>query len=230
MLSASYEKEFAADMIASIEGTCVYASSGRVVLELNGIGYDICVSELFSQRCEIDRQYRLLTIMQVHDSEVVLYGFATVLEREFFKMLTLISGVGPKLALKVLSRLKPSEIAVCMAEGDVEALKSVPGVGLKTARRMILELQEKISAMAAEFALPDDGHSSGRKRGRTDSGSSAKESKWEVPIAAEAEAVLLSLGCRPEEAEQAIRAALEVEVPETADALVMAAFSQLQGQ
>ncbi len=208
-------------MIASIEGLCVYGGQDRVVLELNGIGYEIFVTESFAARCVIDRHYRLQTLMIVRENEIFLVGFATPLEREFCKLLTTISGIGPKAALKILNKYAPADLAACILANDVDSLKKVPGVGPKTAKRLILELNEKIGAISENMSLDTD---TLRER---QSQKAVKPESSLPPAALEAVAVLIGLGCTDEEAENAVKAALEAGTSADSSDLVMAAVSEL---
>ncbi|MBQ7529297.1 Holliday junction branch migration protein RuvA [bacterium] len=206
-------------MISFVEGLCVYIGKGKVVLENNGLGYDISVTEALADRCTLDRTYRLHTQLVVRDNELELIGFSTPLEREFFKLLTSISGIGPKAALKILSILPPSELSACILEGNVDSLKQVPGVGVKTAKRIILELQEKISQRVDTSSYQEK--SEDRPAGNT-------------PHFAEALDILISLGCRSEEAEGFLKAAQEKisaeGAEESADLLVFRAMGEMGGQ
>ena len=217
-------------MISFVEGKCVYAGKDKVVLEVGGLGYEISVTESFAASCAIDRQYRLQTVMIVRENEISLVGFSRALEREMFKLLTAISGIGPKLAMKILSDLSPADIASCVLDNNFEVLKGVSGVGLKTAKRLILELQGKISAMASELALPEGGQVPAGRRKTEDK---AEEGALSGKIQLEAKALLVSLGCGDDEAEAAIKAALSRfepgQEPESSDKLVMAAMGELGG-
>lgn len=217
-------------MISFVEGKCVYAGKDKVVLEVGGLGYEISVTESFAASCVTDRQYRLQTIMIVRENEISLVGFSRALEREMFKLLTAISGIGPKLAMKILSDLSPADIASCVLDNNFEVLKGVPGVGLKTAKRLILELQGKISAMTSELALPEGGQAPAVRR---KSEEKTEEEALSDKLQIEAKAVLVSLGCGEEEAETAIKAAVSRfepgQEPEGSDILVMAAMGELGG-
>ncbi len=208
-------------MIASLEGLCVYRGQDRVVLEINGIGYEIFVTESFAARCLIDRHYRLQTLMIVRENEIFLVGFATPLEREFCKLLTTISGIGPKAALKILNKYTPADLAACILANDVDSLKKVPGVGSKTAKRLILELNEKIGALSENMALSFDNI----KEGQFSKG--VEPEKNLPPTALEAVSVLVGLGCTFEEAEKAVKTALEAGTAADSSDLVMAAVSEL---
>lgn len=208
-------------MIASLEGLCVYSGQDRVVLEINGIGYEVFVTESFASRCIIDRHYRLQTLMIVRENEIFLVGFTTPLEREFCKLLTTISGIGPKAALKILNKYTPADLAACILENDVDSLKKVPGIGPKTAKRLILELNEKISAMSENMSLDTDSLKDRRSQ------KAAEPESTLPPTALEAVAVLVGLGCTSEEAESAVKAALEAGTAADSSDLVMAAVSEL---
>ena len=209
-------------MIASIEGLCVYSGQDRVVLEVGNIGYEIFVTETFASRCVIDGHYRLQTLMVVRENEIFLVGFATPLEREFCKLLTTISGIGPKAALKILNKYGPADLAACILANDVDSLKKVPGIGPKTAKRLILELNEKIGAMTENMSLSADNVKECRLQKAAEPAASSLP-----PSALEAVAVLVGLGCTSEEAESAVKAALEAGTAADSSDLVMAAVSEL---
>ena len=210
-------------MIASIEGRCVYVGKDRVVLEVGGLGYEVAVTESLARRCKLDERYRWQTVLLVRENELTLIGFATAAEREFFKLLTSISGIGPKVALKVLDRLSPSQLANCVLSNDVQRLKGVPGIGLKVAKRLLLELPEKVSQMASDLALPLD-----LEIENVGSASQSGEAVLEG-IAAEAAALLMTWGCTLEEAQGAVLSAQAQGAGENVQDLVMAAMGQLGG-
>lgn len=210
-------------MIASIEGRCVYVGKDRVVLEVGGLGYEVAVTESLARRCKLDERYRWQTVLLVRENELTLIGFATAAEREFFKLLTSISGIGPKVALKVLDRLSTSQLANCVLSNDVQRLKGVPGIGLKVAKRLLLELPEKVSQMASDLALPLD-----LEIENVGSASQSGEAALEG-IAAEAAALLMTWGCTLEEAQGAVLSAQAQGAGENVQDLVMAAMGQLGG-
>ncbi|MGM9992952.1 MAG: Holliday junction branch migration protein RuvA [Candidatus Bruticola sp.] len=212
-------------MISFIEGLCVYSGQGRVVLEVGGIGCEIFVSEPLAARCAVDKYYRLQTLMVVRDNEIFLVGFSSPLEREFYKLLTSISGIGSKAALKILSQLTPADLASCILADDSKSLVKVPGIGAKTSKRIILELKEKIEEMVKSAALVLDA-SAPREAEQAESKSA--ESALPGP-ALEAVSVLMGLGCSKEEAENAVRAALKHGAEADSSNLVMAAVSELGG-
>jgi len=133
-------------MIAFIKGKIKSKQDGEILLETSaGIGYKIVVSNntLISIGNE-DENCCVYTHMQIRDDVVNLYGFSSIEEKKLFNLLTSVSGVGPKLAMAILSGMKLSEIIVSIAEEDFDSLNKIKGLGKKTAERLILELKEKV--------------------------------------------------------------------------------------
>ena len=134
-------------MISSLEGTVAEKAGDRVVLAVGGVGYELLVpAQSLAKLPPQGRQARLFTRLLVRDEAMVLYGFATQDERSLFDHLITVSGVGPKVALAVLSVLTPDAIRRAVSSGDVAALTLVPGVGKKVAGRVILDLRDKVGA------------------------------------------------------------------------------------
>jgi holliday junction DNA helicase RuvA len=132
-------------VIAFLEGKVVDRSAGRVVVAVGGTGYEVLVpAQTLARLPSPGRMTKLFTRLQIRDEAMVLYGFATVDERSLFEHLVTVTGVGPKMALAVLSVLTPEAFRRAIASGDVTALTLVPGVGKKVAGRMILELKDRI--------------------------------------------------------------------------------------
>lgn len=191
-------------MIAHLRGQIAHSSADHLVIDVNGVGYAVQVPAPLAAACETGREITLSTHMSVREDEMSLYGFATPQEREIFRLLIGISSVGPKLALKVLSALSPAALAAAILEGDVGTLTRISGVGQKTAKRLLLELSEKIGALAPGLAgAAQDGQE-------------------------EAEAVLVSLGCTRQEARQVVREARDtLGEGASVEHLVMAALKVL---
>lgn len=128
-----------------ISGEIVNKNEGIVVIENNGIGYEIRVSmtTLDALPCngEIGKVY---TFLNVREDEMSLYGFATIDEKNMFLKLTEVSGIGPKVALSILSGIRLSDLAVAIKTEDFKLLSTVKGIGKKTAERIVLELKDKI--------------------------------------------------------------------------------------
>ena len=131
-------------MITHISGKLVEKSPTHVVVDCNGIGYFIHISlHTFSQLSD-DEHIKLLTHFQVKEDAQQLYGFATQAEREIFRLLISVSGIGTNTARTMLSSLTPKQVREGIASGDVALIQSVKGIGLKTAQRVIIDLKDKV--------------------------------------------------------------------------------------
>jgi holliday junction DNA helicase RuvA len=131
------------------------ASGGEVVVDVAGVGYRLAVSnETLRQVPAVGKPVTLHSHLIVRDDALQLYGFATEEERDLFLMLLGVQSVGPKVALAVLSGAPPRELLAALAAGDVARFQAVPGIGKRTAERIIVELREK-----AGVTLPDDASS-----------------------------------------------------------------------
>ena len=134
-------------MFAYLIGKIAEVGEGFLVLENNGIGYELQVSSFTLQKfAKTGQEVKLYTYFQVREDGVGLFGFASKEEKNMFVQLLSVSGVGCKAAISVLSGISFSELALCIATGDAKKLTAVKGVGKKTAERIILELKEKVSA------------------------------------------------------------------------------------
>jgi Holliday junction DNA helicase RuvA len=154
-------------MIALISGRVAVRRSDHVVVDCGGVGYRLAVStETLKQVPAVGADVLLHTHLVVRDDALALYGFATEEERELFLMLLGVQTVGPKMALAVLSGAPPRQLLSAVAAGDVTRLKA-PGVGKRTAERIIVELREKVGAV-----LPGDAITVARS---DDPGSQARE-------------------------------------------------------
>ncbi|HET6865755.1 MAG TPA: Holliday junction branch migration protein RuvA [Solirubrobacteraceae bacterium] len=136
-------------MIALVSGTVAVRRGDHVVLDCGGVGYRLSVSaETLRHVPAVGKHALLHTHMVVRDDALLLYGFATEEERELFLMLIAVQSVGPKVALAVLSGGPPRELLKAVAAGDTARLQAAPGVGKRTAERIIVELREKVGATA----------------------------------------------------------------------------------
>ena len=142
-------------MIGYIKGNVLSAIDGVVLIENNGIGYEIICSASVYQKLVEDKKGEVYTYLAVREDGVSLYGFISPEEKNMFLKLISVSGVGPKMGITVLSNMKLSDLAVKIATSDVKGLSSVKGLGKKTAERIILELREKITQdVTAETTNP----------------------------------------------------------------------------
>jgi Holliday junction DNA helicase RuvA len=138
-------------MIAFLEGRLVEALPTQVVVDVRGVGYEVLIPlSSFDALPAPGQTVRLLTHLAVREDAHVLYGFATAAERDLFRLLVnTVSGIGPKLALNILSGMTPAAFRGAVAAGDVKTLSRISGVGRKTAERLVVELRDKVGAAGA---------------------------------------------------------------------------------
>lgn len=148
-------------MISYIKGTLVHRGESCIILETGGIGYQIFVSAGFlSKMPEAGKEMKIFTYMSVKEDGISLFGFLSKEEQEMFLKLLTVGGVGPKGALGFLSQLTPQEIVMAILSADAKTLSKAPGVGKKTAQRVILELKDKCTtedALAVPMEMVDGG-------------------------------------------------------------------------
>ena len=138
-------------MIALVRGEVVSKLPGEVVIETGGVGYRLAVSaNTLDAAPRAGEQGRLFTHLVLRDDAIQLFGFASEAERALFLMLIGVQGVGPKVALAVLSGGTPRELLNAIATGDSARFQAVPGIGKRTAERIIVELREKVAGQAAD--------------------------------------------------------------------------------
>ncbi len=140
-------------MLGYIKGKVLHSSDGTVLLENNGIGYEVLCSGAAYAKLISDGQGEVYTYLQVREDGVSLFGFVSLEEKNMFLKLISVSGVGPKMGITILSSMNINDIAVAIANSDVKKLTAAKGLGKKTAERIILELREKVSAES----LPEKG-------------------------------------------------------------------------
>jgi Holliday junction DNA helicase RuvA len=142
-------------MIASVTGRLEARGANYLILSVGGVGLRVFVPTVHLDRWSRPGQEVMLhTYLHVRESELTLYGFPDAEERSLFEMLISVSGIGPKLALAVLSSLSPNALRAAIAQGRTEMLNRVPGIGDKTARRLIFHLQDKVTLQMGPAAVP----------------------------------------------------------------------------
>ena len=134
-------------MIASLRGTVVARTLDGVVVDVNGVGYRVQTTVRALQKAKGSGEVTLETYLHVREDALQLYGFAEPAERELFEHFLSVSGVGPKVALAILSGSTPADLRRAIALEDTTRFVAIPGIGKKTAERVVLELKEKISAL-----------------------------------------------------------------------------------
>jgi Holliday junction DNA helicase RuvA len=199
-------------MITLLRGRLIEALPTQAIIDVNGVGYEVLIPlSSFDKLPAPGGEVRILTHLAIREDAHVLYGFMTGAERDLFRLLiNNVSGIGPKIALNVLSGMNPVALRGAVANGDVKALSQISGVGKKTAERIVVELRDKIGAAGAWEAS---------SAARALSASDQKVS--------DAVLALMALGFKQPEAHEAIRAAQAILGPEaTIEALVRASLKK----
>ena len=141
-------------MIASLTGRLAAKHPGGVIIDVQGVGYDVLIPlSTYYRLPDSDQSVSLTIHTHVREDAIQLFGFSTQREKDAFLMLLGISGIGPKLALSVISSLSVDDLAAAIRNDDQKALASVPGIGKKSAARLALELKDKIDKLGAAAGL-----------------------------------------------------------------------------
>ena len=150
-------------MIAYIRGTLAEKDTTRAVIEAAGVGYEILIPiSTFERLPREGAETKLLVAHCVREDDEILFGFATPAEKEMFGLLTAVPGVGPKIALAILSGSSVAELSLAVASGNARRLSAIKGVGRKTAEKICLELKDKVNPIAAQAAAGAAGSANGR--------------------------------------------------------------------
>jgi Holliday junction DNA helicase RuvA len=136
-------------MIARLRGRAVGYDAEGLVLDVGGVGYRVLATPAAVRKAEAAEEVALETHLHVREDALVLFGFAGSDERVLFERLLAVSGVGPKVALAIVSAYSPAELRRAIVRDDTALFESIPGIGKKTAQRVVLELREKVSALDA---------------------------------------------------------------------------------
>lgn len=137
-------------MYSYIIGVVTHKEEGKIALENNGIGYEICVSGFTLDSIEYENEpVKIYTYLVVREDEMALYGFSCIEEKNMFLKLISVSGIGPKMAIGILSEISISHLMNAIASEDLKSLCKIKGLGKKTAERLILELKDKVNPMEA---------------------------------------------------------------------------------
>jgi len=199
-------------VIAWLRGSLVDKRVDEVVLNVGGVGYLVYVPlSTYYTLPENGVEVALLIYTHVREDQISLYGFATEAEREWFKHLIRISGIGPRLAINILSGISSEDLKLAIASGDATRLQAIPGIGKKTAARMVVELKELYPALgkgeaSSEAPLPEDA----------------------ATLFSDAVSALTNLGFKPQEASKTVRKILsEGEAPALKD-VIKTALKSLQ--
>lgn len=136
-------------MIAYLKGNLITKSEEYVILEVQGIGYKVYMSKKSIDVLEENKEVKVYTYLKVREDDISLFGFNTNEELHMFELLISVGGIGAKSAIAILSNITPSRFALAVITNEVNTLKKLPGIGAKTAQRIILELKDKIKTEEA---------------------------------------------------------------------------------
>ena len=196
-------------MIAQLRGSVVHADNQIIILDVQGVGYEVLVSlSTFFAVPDVGESVTLHTHFVVREDAQQLYGFAELGERTLFRHLIKVNGVGPKMALAILSGMSASEFALCVHHNDVATLVKLPGVGKKTAERLVIEMRDRLGDIETS-ASPHSAVTSAT-----------------TGIVEEAESALIALGYRPQDAAKMVSRAESNDI-DSAEQLIRAALKSM---
>ncbi|MBO5273802.1 MAG: Holliday junction branch migration protein RuvA [Clostridia bacterium] len=144
-------------MFYYIQGEVAHTEPSCAVIDCGGVGYKLTVSGNTAAKCALGKKMKLFTHLSVREDAVELFGFGDTQELAAFKMLISVSGIGPRAAMSILSQLTPEKFALAVTTGDTKAISKAPGVGAKTAARVVLELKDKIAKDITSASSSADG-------------------------------------------------------------------------
>lgn len=175
-------------MLNYLRGKIIQKNPTNITIDVNGIGYFLNITlNSFERLPDINTEVKIFTILIPREDSILLYGFAEESEKQMFEQLISINGIGPKVAQSILSGIKPNDLKEFIAQGNILALTNIPGVGKKTAERMIVELRDKLAKIPSAIEMTSTGTED---------------------IRIQAFQALITLGYQRQTAEKAIRSAM----------------------
>ncbi|MCD6306989.1 MAG: Holliday junction branch migration protein RuvA [Deltaproteobacteria bacterium] len=161
-------------MIARLAGALLVKTPQSIIIDVGGVGYEVIVPlSTFYSLPETDHKVELLIHTHVRDDALTLFGFGSSLEKNLFLMLISVSGIGPRLAVNVLSGIGPQELLEAIARGDAPRIQAIPGVGKKTAERIALELKDRACKALGGVDIPQSPNLNREERGMVEDAFSA---------------------------------------------------------
>lgn len=205
-------------MIAQLSGKLVEKQPNTIIVDVGGVGYDITIPvSTFYELGEPGSDVSLKIHTHVREEALQLFGFWTAREKDIFLKLTSVSGVGPKLAITMLSGMSAAELISAISNNDLARLTSIPGVGKKTAERVVVELRDKMAAISLETRA-------GEQAASRETASSEEAAVREDTVSA-----LMALGYPKAIAERCVQFALREEGERTIEAVLRRALRRLSG-
>jgi Holliday junction DNA helicase RuvA len=191
-------------MIGYLSGKIISSKPTRITLDVNGVGYVVNISINTFEKISDKDSANLFIHTNVKEDSIALYGFYTESEKEMFELLVSVNGIGPKLAISILSGILVDELRHSIMAGDISRIVSIPGIGRKTAERLVLELKSKIASVSSE-----------------------EEAKIPFSIKNEAIAALTTLGYNLKQAEKSVRDIISANPNVTLEDLIKKALGNL---
>ena len=196
-------------MIGRLQGTVIDKQAPDLLLDVQGVGYEVLVSlSTFFAVPNIGESVVLHTHFVVREDVQQLYGFSELAERALFRHLIKVNGVGPKMALAILSGMSASEFALCVHNNDVATLVKLPGVGKKTAERLVIEMRDRVGDIEASTS------------------GGGTQAVQQPDIGEEAESALIALGYKPQDAAKMVSRAVSEDIS-SAEQLIRAALKSM---
>lgn len=204
-------------MIARLNGILLEKQAPQLVLDIHGVGYDVLSPmSTFYRLPELNESVVLHMHFAVSETSQQLYGFISKKDRDFFRLLIKVNGVGPKMAVGIMS-MESDDIVRCIREDNISALVKVPGVGKKTAERLIIEMRDKLNAWVMPAATDAAGVPIVLEPGTVSQNT----------LVAEAESALIALGYKPAEAAKAVSRVVSEDVRRSEDLIKLALRSMI---
>ena len=203
-------------MIGRLQGTIISKQPSHLLLDVNGVGYEIDISfQSFQQLADINETACLHTHLIVREDAHLLFGFIDLQERALFRLLIKINGIGPKLALVILSSMETHVLAACVQNQDITSIVKIPGIGKKTAERLVIELRDKLEPWQNDVSVVNQSAVSSTVVSSTSNSQN------------EAESALINLGYKPIEAVKAINNALKINANASSEDLIRLALRNM---
>lgn len=204
-------------MIGSLRGTLLEKHPPLLLVDVQGVGYEVhAPMTTFYQLPALGSDIHLHTHFVVREDAQLLYGFIDKSTRELFRELIRVNGLGPKMALAILSALDASELVLCIQNNQLNTLTKVPGIGRKTAERLLVEMRDRITLQHGNNAET-----------LADTRATATSPATAPTLRTDAESALLALGYKPQEAEKMVRAVLKEQTVSSSEELIRLALKQM---
>ena len=140
-------------MISFLKGQVDTILGVSLIIDVAGVGYQVLTTDAVLTRYRVSKDIKLYTYMSVSENKIALYGFEKYQDVSFFELLTSVSGIGPKAGLALLNTASASDLAIAIVTEDIDLIKKAPGVGAKTASRLVLELKDKLKKITADIPV-----------------------------------------------------------------------------